>query len=64
MAAKAQGPRYSHWKPSWSGFFQWIGFVIFPIVGFAQFLKYDKREFERQCRSGEIPYSERVPKFK
>lgn len=60
MAARAS--RYEYWKPTWKGFWGFMGLQIFPILFYSMYLTWEQRTKEMKYRSGEISYRDRKGK--
>lgn len=52
-----------HFKPNWQSFKAGAYFVLLPIIGFAELVRYTKNKEENSYRTGQISYKDRRNKF-
>uniref|UniRef100_A0A023FXG0 NADH dehydrogenase [ubiquinone] 1 beta subcomplex subunit 4 n=1 Tax=Amblyomma parvum TaxID=251391 RepID=A0A023FXG0_AMBPA len=62
-AARANSMIYEHFRPTPKGARQWIAFTFMPMIIIGYIVHKDRKEFERKCRTGEIPYKDRMFKM-
>uniref|UniRef100_A0A0C9QZG3 NADH dehydrogenase [ubiquinone] 1 beta subcomplex subunit 4 n=1 Tax=Amblyomma americanum TaxID=6943 RepID=A0A0C9QZG3_AMBAM len=62
-AARANSQIYEHFRPTVKGGWQWFALTFLPMIVLGYVVHNDRKAFERKCRTGEIPYKDRMFKM-